>query len=40
MAVISEKSWSVQAVFMMEIIDIKYALAEVARDKRFVASLQ
>ena len=33
MAVISKKSWSVQAVFMIEIIGMRYALAEVARDK-------
>ena len=32
-AVISKKSWSVQMVFMMERIDIRYALAEVAGDK-------
>ena len=36
----SKKRWSVQTVFMMERIDIRYALAEVARDKRFVESLQ
>ena len=29
-----------QAVFTKERIDIRYALAEVARDKRFVESLQ
>ena len=40
MAVISKKSWSVQTVFTMERIDIRYTLAEVARDKRFVKSLQ
>ena len=40
MAVISKKSWSVQMVFKMERIDIRYALAEVARDKRFVKSFQ
>ena len=39
-AVISKKSWSVQTVFTMERIDIGYASAEVARDKRFVESLQ
>ena len=40
MAVISKKRWCVQTVFTMERIDIRYALAEVARDKRFVKSLQ
>ena len=39
-AVISKKSWSVQTVFTMEKIDIRHALAEVARDKRFAESLQ
>ena len=39
-AVISTKSWSVQTVFMMERIDIRYALAEVQGDKRFVKLLQ
>ena len=39
-AVISKKSWSVQTVFMMERIDIRYALAEVAGDKRFVESMK
>ena len=34
MAVIFKKSWGVQTVFMMERIDIRYALTEVARDKR------
>ena len=37
---ILKKSWSVQTVFMMERIDIRYLLVEVARDKRFVESLQ
>ena len=32
MAVISKKSWSVQMVFTMERIDIRYALAEVERE--------
>ena len=32
-AVISKKKWSVQTVFMMERIDIWYALAEVVGDK-------
>ena len=40
MAVISKKSWSVQRVFTRERIDIGYATTEVARDKRFVESLQ
>ena len=40
MDVISKKSWSVPKVFTMERIDIRYALAEEARDKRFVESLQ
>ena len=40
MDVISKKSWSVQTVFTMERADIRYALAEVARDKRFAESLQ
>ena len=38
--VMSKKSWSVPTVFTMERIDIRYALAEEARDKRFVESLQ
>ena len=33
MAIISKKSWSAQTVFMKEKIDIRYALAEVAREK-------
>ena len=40
MAVTSKKNWSVQTVFKMARIDIRDALAEVARDKRFVESLQ
>ena len=40
MAIISKKSWSDQTVFTMERIDIRYALAAVERDKRFVESLQ
>ena len=40
MAVILKKSWRAQTVFRIERIDIRYALAEVARDKRFVESLQ
>ena len=39
-AVISKKSWSDQTVFTMERIDIRYALEGVARDERFVESLQ
>ena len=40
MAVISKKNWSVQTLFTMERIDIRYALAEVTRDKRFAELLQ
>ena len=40
MAVISKKSWSVQTVFTVERIDIRYALAEAAGDRRLVKSLQ
>ena len=39
-AVVSKKKWSVQTVFMMERIDIWYALAEVVGDKRFVESMK
>ena len=38
LAVISKKGWSVQKVFTMERFDIRYALAEVTREKRFVES--
>ena len=40
MAVVYNKSWSIQTIFTKKQFDIKYVLAEAVTDERFVESLK